>query len=278
MKKKQGTLAVLAAAGILFTLTACGASGAQTASTAESTASSAAASAQAGGSITVFAAASLTESFSQIAKQFKAADNIDVKFNFGGSQQLEAAVEQGTPADVLAYASESYMKTARSKGYVSDYTVFARNTLVACKLKSSPKRIASLADLSKPGIMLIVGNDKVPCGAYFVSVLNAASITDAQKKAIRANVRSEEVNVKDVLAKVQSGNGDFGVVYATDITSNVQDQVTAVTLPEFAAAKPKYPIAVTKSSKNQEAAQKFVDYVQSDAGKSVLKSFKFIVD
>ena len=227
--------------------------------------------------ITVSAASSLTESFTEIGQQLLASDNIKVTFNFAGSQQLEAALEQGTPTDAVAYASESYMKQAQSKGLVNDYKIFAKNTLVACKLKSNPKTVTNLPDLGKPGVSLIVGDPSVPCGSYFNTVLSKSSLTDDQKAAINANVKSKEVNVKDVLAKVQSGNGDFGVVYVTDITKDVQDQIEAVDIPEFANAKPLYPISVLKGAKNQAAAQKFVDYVLSAKGQAVLKSYKFIV-
>lgn len=228
--------------------------------------------------ITVFAAASLTESFTEIGDKLLKSDNIKVTFNFAGSQQLEAALEQGTPADVVAYASESYMQQAQTKGLVDGYKIFVKNTLVACKLKSNTKTAASLADLGKSGVSLIVGDTTVPCGSYFNTVLTKSSLTDAQKSAVNANIKSKEVNVKDVLARVQSGNGDFGVVYATDITKDVQDQVQAVEIPEFSSAKPQYPISTLKASTNTTAAQKFVDYVLSDKGKTILKDYKFIVE
>lgn len=275
MRKIKSTMAVLAAAGMLLSFTACSGTGTPGTS---STSGAAKSSAPASASITVFAAASLTESFTEIGQQIKKEDNIDVKFSFEGSQQLEAAVEQGTPADVVAYASESYIKTAKTKGYVDNYQIFAKNTLVACKLKTNPKKLINLADLSKPGVSLIVGAKAVPCGAYFLTVLNASALTADQKAKVMANIKSNETDVKDVLAKVQSGNGDFGIVYATDITKSVQDQVEAVTVPEFSAAKPLYPISVLKGSKNREAAQKFVDYVMSAKGQAILKSYKFITN
>lgn len=253
--------ALIAAGGVLLGLSGCRASSAKPAPQ----------------KITVFAAASLTESFNEIGRNLLKSENIQVTFNFAGSQQLAAQIEQGTPADVAAFASESYMKEIQGKGYVGDYQIFTKNALVACKEKGSAKTLRSLADLGAPGLSLIVGDESVPCGSYFVTVLSKSQLTAAQKNAINANIKSKELNVKDVLAKVQSGNGDFGVVYATDITKDVSDKVEAVKLPEFDSITPQYPISVLKESKNAEAAQKFMDYVLSDQGKAILKSYQFLV-
>lgn len=226
--------------------------------------------------ITVFAAASLTESFTELGSDILNSDNIKVKFNFAGSQNLVQAVEQGSPADVLAFASESYMKEMKTKGYVDDYSIFTKNTLVACKLKTGKKTIKNLSDLGKSGVTIIAGDKSVPCGSYFETVIGKSKLTDAQKKAVNDNIKSKEMNVKDVVAKIQSGNGDFGIVYTTDLTTAIQDTMEEISLPEFRAAEPKYPISVVKSSKKQEAAKKFLNFVQSDAGKAVLKKYKFI--
>jgi molybdate transport system substrate-binding protein len=228
--------------------------------------------------ITVFAASSLTESFTEIGKELLKSDNIKATFNFAGSQTLAASIEQGAPADVVTYASESYMKDTQTKGYVDSYKIFAKNTLVACKLKSNTKTATSLVDLGNAGVSLIVGDPSVPCGSYFNTVLSKSSLTAAQKNAINANIKSKELDVKDVLAKVQSGNGDLGVVYVTDITSDVKDQIQEVDIPEFTDAKPLYPISTLKSSKDSVSAQKFVDYVLSAKGQTILKKYKFIVD
>lgn len=228
--------------------------------------------------ITVFAAASLTESFTELGSDILKSDNIKVKFNFAGSQDLVQSVEQGTSVDVLAFASESYMKEMKTKGYVDNYSIFTKNTLVACKLKSNVKTLSSLADLAKSGVIIIAGDKTVPCGSYFDKVITDSKLTDAQKKAVNANIKSKEMSVKDVLAKVQSGNGDFGIVYTTDVTTAVQDVVEEIKLPEFNTAKPKYPIAAVKGSKQVEAAKKFVDLVLSDKGKAVLKKYKFITE
>lgn len=226
--------------------------------------------------ITVFAAASLTESFGELGRDLLKSDNIKVNFDFAGSQELVQSIEQGSPADVAAFASMSYMKEMKSKGYVDKYSVFAKNKLVACKQKNNAKTISSLSDLAKPGTAIIAGDNTVPCGSYFLTVINSSKITDAQKKAVESNIKSKEMNVKDVLAKIQSGNGDFGIVYTTDITAAVKDSIDEINLTDFDAAKPQYPIATIKSSKNAKSAQKFVDLVLSDKGKAVLKKYKFI--
>lgn len=228
--------------------------------------------------ITVFAAACLTESFTELGADILKSDNIKVKFNFAGSQDLVQAVEQGAKVDVLAFANESYMKEMKTKGYVNSYDIFAKNTLVACKLKSNPKSLATFSDLGKPGISIIAGDKSTPCGSYFDTVISKSKLSDAQKKAINANIKSREMNVKQVIAKIQSGNGDFGIVYTSDVTDAVKDSIEEVKLPEFDAANPQYFIAAMKSSARSKAAKKFVQLVESDKGRAVLKKYKFITD
>ena len=227
--------------------------------------------------VTVFAAASLTESFTELANDLLKSDNIKVNFDFAGSQALVQAVEQGTKADVLAFASESYMKQMKTEGYVKSYSIFAKNTLVACKLKFNKKTLTKLTDLGQPGVEIIAGDKTVPCGSYFDTVVKKSNLTDEQKSAINANIKSREMSVKDVLAKIMAGVGDFGIVYTTDITKPVKDSVTEIDLPEFTAAKPLYPIALVNSCQNLAGANKFISLVQSAHGKNVLKRYKFII-
>lgn len=229
-------------------------------------------------SVTVFAAASLTESFTELAKDLLKSDNVKVTFDFAGSQALVQAVEQGTKADVLAFASESYMKQMKTEGYVKGYSIFAKNTLVACKLKSNNKTISKLSDLGQPGVAIIAGDTSVPCGSYFDTVIKKSGLTDAQKAAINANIKTKEMSVKDVLAKVMAGVGDFGVVYTTDITKSVQDSVTEINLPEFTAAKPLYPLALVNNCQNLDGAKKFISLINSKTGKAVLKKYRFIIE
>jgi molybdate transport system substrate-binding protein len=228
--------------------------------------------------VTVFAAASLTESFTELAKDLLKSDNVKVNFDFAGSQALVQAVEQGTKADVLAFASESYMKQMKTENYVKGYSIFAKNTLVACKLKTNKKTLAKLSDLGQTGVAIIAGDTSVPCGSYFDTVIKKSSLSDAQKSAINGNIKSKEMSVKDVLAKIMAGVGDFGIVYTTDITKSVQDSVTEIALPEFTAAKPLYPIALVSNCQNLDGAKKFISLVNSKTGKAVLKKYKFIIE
>jgi molybdate transport system substrate-binding protein len=274
LKIKRRIIAISLAAAMVLALGGCSSGASQSSSQPSSAASSKSAPVE----ITVFAAASLTESFTELGSDILDSDNIKVKFNFAGSQALVQSVEQGTSADVLAFASESYMKEMKTKGYVSDYSIFTKNTLVACKLKTNTKALTKLSDLAKPGVIIIAGDKTVPCGSYFDTVIGKSKLSDSEKKAVDANIKSKEMSVKDVLAKIQSGNGDFGIVYTTDITSAVKDVVEEINLPEFDSAKPLYPIAAVKDSKQAEAAKKFVDLVMSDKGKAVLKKYKFITE
>jgi molybdate transport system substrate-binding protein len=234
--------------------------------------------------LTVFAAASLTESFTEIGKQFEA-DNPGVKvaFNFAGSQQLRAQLEQGARADVFASANTKEMTTA----IISDSLVvsgtqhtFVTNRLAVILPKNNPGKITSLADLARAGLKLDSADPSVPVGQYALDMLTKMS-QDATfgatfKDRVVANVVSREDNVKSVVAKVRLGEADAGVVYSTDITSDAAKELTTLDVPDKFNVIAVYPIAPLKDAAEPKLAGQFVDWVLSSKGQQVLAKYGFI--
>ncbi|WP_301120784.1 molybdate ABC transporter substrate-binding protein [Mycolicibacterium fortuitum] len=221
-----------------------------------------------GGSITVFAAASLKSAFTEIGEQFKA-DNpgTSVEFSFAGSSDLVTQLTQGAAADVFASADTRNMDKAVAAELVAGSPVnFATNTLTIAVAPGNPKGIKTFADLTKPRTSVVVCAPPVPCGGATERVEKAAGVT--------LSPVSEETSVTDVLGKVTSGQADAGLVYVTD-AAGAGDKVTAVAFPEAAQAVNTYPIAVLKQSKHADLAHRFVDLVTGEAGRSALAKAGF---
>ncbi|HYM15346.1 MAG TPA: molybdate ABC transporter substrate-binding protein [Dehalococcoidia bacterium] len=234
------------------------------------------------GKITVFAAASLTDAFKQIAVDFEAANPAtSVEFNFGGSPALVAQLDQGATADVLATADQKNMRAALDKGLVRDAGVpFAKNRLVIIVPKSNPAAIASAMDLVKTGVKLVLAQQGVPVGDYArqsIAKLGAdAGYGAAFSRKVLANVVSEEPNVKAVVTKVQLGEADAGIAYVTDVTAGVAGDVTMLPIDDQFNVIATYPIAITRHAGKRDVAQAFIDFVLSDTGQGVLKRYGFI--
>jgi molybdate transport system substrate-binding protein len=220
------------------------------------------------GSVTVFAAASLTESFTQIGRDFEAANpGSTVTFNFAGSAALATQINQGAPADVFASAAPATMKTVTDAGNADGTpTVFAKNQLVIAVPKGNPKGVTGLADLTRPGVKVALCAPQVPCGAAATTALSAAGL--------RLTPVTLEQDVKSALAKVKLGEVDAALVYRTDVKAATSD-VDGVEFPESGKAINAYPIVVLKSAPNRSAAQAFVAYVRSDRGEAVLAQAGF---
>ncbi|MFI6308286.1 molybdate ABC transporter substrate-binding protein [Amycolatopsis thailandensis] len=218
--------------------------------------------------LTVFAAASLTESFGALGKQFEAQHaGVTVKFSFEGSSALVQKLTQGAKADVFASADQANMDKA-TKGEVIDGqpSVFATNRLAIAVGKGNPKGVKGLADLAKDGLTVVVCAPQVPCGSATKKVQQASGVT--------LKPASEEQDVKSVLAKVQSGDADAGLVYVTDATSAAA-KVDKVDFPEAAGAINNYPIAVVKDAPQAALAKLFTDFVLSAEGKKELAKVGF---
>jgi molybdate transport system substrate-binding protein len=250
------------AAAVALTLAACGSS------TPSATSTSGSSSSQVTGSITVFAAASLTGTFDQIGKNFEAANpGAKVTFSYGGSSTLATQINQGAPADVFAAASPATMKTVTDAGNGGGTPVtFVKNQLVIAVPKSNPKNIKSLSDLVAPGVKVAVCAESVPCGAAAKTALKAANVN--------LTPVTQETDVKQALAKVRLGEVDAALVYRTDVRADTAD-VDGIEFPESAQAINSYPIVVLKDTSNKSTAQAFVNYVVSDKGMAVLLAAGF---
>jgi molybdate transport system substrate-binding protein len=233
------------------------------------------------GSITVFAAASLTDSFNEIAKSFEAEyPGVEVTFSFGGSPTLRTQLEQGARADVFASADQNQMNLALQNGAVASAgQVFVRNSLVVITPKDNPGKINALADLKKSGLKLVLATQEVPVGAYARQALTSmdkdAAYGAGFSDAVLKNVVSLESNVKQVVAKVELGEADAGIVYGTDVTPSVAPKLATIAIPSQFNVIAEYPIALTKSPANAAAGQAFIDFVLSSAGQTILKKYNF---
>ncbi len=230
--------------------------------------------------LTVLAAASLTDAFKEIGAAFgKANPGVKVTFSFAGSQALRTQIEQGAKADVFASADAKNMdplKTANLLG--SAPQIFTRNVLTIILPKANPAGLKELKDLAKPGLKLILADASVPAGNYTLQILDKLSADPAYgsdfKTKVLAQVVSKETDVKAVVSKVSLGEGDAGVVYSTD-AQVASDKLSTITIPDKYNVVATYPIATLKASANSALAQKFVDYVMGADGQAVLKKFGF---
>ncbi len=231
--------------------------------------------------LNVFAAASLTEAFNEIAADYQQLHpNIAVKPNYNGSQILEEQIANGAPADVFASADLANMMKASNAGLVNSSQVFVKNRLVVIIPASNPGKIRSLKDLARKGVKIDIEAASVPAGNYSRQALaNMSKSPDygqGYKDAVLANIVSEETNVKAVVQKVQLGEADAGFVYRTDVTPSVSSQVTVIDIPDPYNVIAQYPIAVVKSSPHVSDAQAFVKFVLSADGQAIMKKNNFI--
>jgi len=246
-----------------------GANSGASSSSKAATSSSAAASAPApAGTLTVFAAASLQATFTQIGTIFQTENpGSTVTFNFAGSSDLVTQLTAGAPADVFASADTNNMTKATTANLVSGTPVnFATSILTIVTPPGNPAGVTSFADLAKPGLNVVVCAPQVPCGA--------ATATVEKNTGVTLTPVSEENSVTDVLGKVTSGQVDAGLVYVTD-AKNAGDKVTEVTFPEAAVVVNVYPIATLTAATQPALATKFVDLVVGPEGQQVLAAAGF---
>ncbi|CAN5870184.1 molybdate ABC transporter substrate-binding protein [soil metagenome] len=225
--------------------------------------------------ITVFAASSLTEAFEEMAQTFEAShEGVNVVLNFAGSSTLSTQIVQGAPADVFASADWKQMEVVAAEGLIVDEPIdFAGNKLVVITPKDSA--VASLEDLASPGVKVVLAAPEVPVGAYARAALenlNAVYGPDF-KTRVEANLVSEEPNVRQAAAKVELGEADAVIVYATDAA--VLSNVRTVQIPDNINVLASYPIAVLKDAPQSDLAGRFVAFVLSDAGQAILMKYGF---
>ena len=228
--------------------------------------------------LNVFAAASLTDAFTEIGKNFEAANpGVTVSFNFAGSQALRTQIEEGAPADVFASANKTEMDNLITGTLVAQDAskVFLNNKLVIILPSDNSAAMEKLEDLAKPGIKLIIAAEEVPVGKYARQVLDLmnGSFGSDFKDKVLANVVSNEDNVKQVVAKVQLGEGDAGIVYTSDAVA--APDLKTIEIPAELNVIAKYPVAPLTKSAHAELATAFVNYVLSPDGQAVLQKWGF---
>jgi len=237
----------------------------------------------ASGTLTVFAAASLTEAFTELGTLFETGHpGVKVVFNFAGSQALSAQLGEGAPADVFASANAKEMTNAITAGRVPDGSqkTFAHNKLVVIYPADNPAGLAKLQDLAKPGLKLVLAAAEVPVGKYSVEFLDKATQDAAFgttfKEDVLKNVVSYEDNVKSVLTKVVLGEADAGIVYLTDVSLDNASKVGRLDIPNALNAVATYPIATVSNATQPELAQAFVDLLLSAQGQEILAKYGFL--
>ncbi|MBP9503123.1 MAG: molybdate ABC transporter substrate-binding protein [Candidatus Promineofilum sp.] len=230
--------------------------------------------------LTVFAAASLADAFTQMGKQFDAANpGVTTEFNFAGSNQLATQINEGAPADVFASANIAQMDAVVESGRVAaDAPVlFVTNRLVVVIPADNPGEIQSLQDLAEPGKLILLAAEEVPVGRYSLEFLDKASADpafgDSFRDDVLANVASYEENVRSVLNKVALGEADAGIVYTSDLFGVAG--VESLEIPDALNVLAEYPIAALSGSENPGVAAAFVEYVLSTPGQAVMMYFGF---
>ncbi|MGW0967647.1 molybdate ABC transporter substrate-binding protein [Streptomyces sp. NPDC002516] len=272
-RRTRRTTRTLQAAGVgaaaLLALSACSSSDGSSGSSDAKKSSASSSTSKLSGTVTVFAAASLKESFTALGLQFeKAHPGTKVTFSFGGSDSLAASITGGAPADVFAAASPKTMAIVTDKGDATGTpATFVRNQLEIATLPGNPHKVASLKDLTKSGLKVVLCDKTVPCGAAAQKALDASKL--------KLTPVSYEQDVKSALTKVELKEADAAVVYKTDVKAG-GDKVEGVEFPESADAINDYPIALLKDAPNSAAAKAFIALVQSPEGQKVLAEAGFL--
>ena len=222
------------------------------------------------GTASVFAAASLTDSFKALGTSFQTAHpGTTLQLIFAGSPTLVTQIEQGASADVFASADTTNMDKLKADGFTGGIPqVFAHNKLEIVVAAGNPKGIAVLADLKKPGVIYITAAPSVPAGKYALQILASAGV--------KITPKSLETDVKSVVSKIELGEADAGIVYVTDVKA-AGSKVTGVPIPDAVNVIATYPIVAVKSAaKNPNLANAFIAYVLSADGQATLQSFGFL--
>lgn len=227
--------------------------------------------------LVVFAATSLREAFTTMGETFKRSHSeVELVFNFAGTQELRLQIEQGASADVFASADQRHMAELLRVGRVQTQAVFARNEPVVVVAQESAATIREFADLAK-ATRIVIGAAEVPIGRYTAQILDRASAKFGAdfRARIESKVVSRELNVRQVLAKVTLGEADAGIVYRTDALSN-KDRIPVVAIPSDINVIAEYPIAVVSSPTLSKLARTWVDFVLSVEGQKSLRSVGFL--
>jgi molybdate transport system substrate-binding protein len=231
------------------------------------------------GEILVFAASSLTDAFTEAGEAFQAKNpKAKVTFNFAASSALATQINEGAPADVFASADSAQMRAVTEKGNAADPVIFVTNkpTIVVPK-SGSP--VEAFADLTKSGVRLVLAGPEVPIGRYAREILTNASkpgagVSEDFSDKVLENLKSNEANVRAVLAKVQLGEADAGIVYTTD-AAIATDEVRLIEIPEQYNVVAQYPMAAVKEAKNSAGAKAWVDFILGTDGQALMAKYGF---
>ncbi len=223
----------------------------------------------------VFAAASLTDAFTELGEAFSAytSQQVQVLFNFAGSSTLATQLSNGAPADIFASADEAQMQAVIESGRVAEGSpqVFAHNQLALIVPIGNPADIQSLDDLAKNGVGLVLAAKGVPARVYTDQLLSDLSTAIGEK--IYANVVSEELSVRHVVARVALNEADAGIVYQSDITADVENDIQVIALPAAMNPMAAYFIAPIADSEQQDLANQFIQFTLSEEGQTILMQY-----
>ncbi|MGI8910735.1 MAG: molybdate ABC transporter substrate-binding protein [Rubrobacteraceae bacterium] len=229
--------------------------------------------------LTVFAAASLTDAFGELERTFeKQHPGVDVRQSFESSSTLLTQIQQGAPADVFAPAAQEEMDTAAKDGLVSgEPRIFVRNREVVMAPEDNPADIRSMRDLSRPGIKLVLAEDGVPAADYALEILGKAEAEygDGFKEDVLSNVVSREADVRASVNRVALGDADATFGYASDYTPDIRDRVKVIRIPPDLNIVATYPIAALEESESLDLAREWVDFVASEEGQRVMEKWNF---
>lgn len=233
-----------------------------------------------GKGLTIFAAAALTEAFTELGERFEELHpGISVSLNFAGSHQLAQQIAQGAPADVFASANLKQMEVAIDTERVEQeqMRVFAGNRLVIVFPADNPARLGNLGDLGAPNTRVVLASEAAPVGQYALEYLDNASqeggLGSDYKAKVLENVVSYEENVRAVLSKVLLGEADAGIVYISDLTNLDPQQVGAIEIPTEWNPLASYYIAPLNDSMQSDLAQDFIEFVLSMEGQDILRKY-----
>lgn len=232
--------------------------------------------------LTVFAAASLKDAFTEMGRLFEANHTgTKVVLNFDGSQVLRTQLQQGAYADVFASANWAQMNLSKGDGRMINETVqlFCHNRLAILVPAANPGKITDLEDLANPGVKVVIGTPDVPVGSYARQLLNKTVNDSAYgpdfRTKVLANVVSEETNVNQLATKIVLGEADAGIAYASDVPAAQIDKVTVIELPAAYQVIADYPIGIVEGTRDRATTQAFIDFVLSDPGQQTLQRFGF---
>ena len=232
-----------------------------------------------GGTLTVFAASSLTDAFGELAGIFeKRNPGTEVRQSFESSSTLLAQIQNGAPADVFASAARDEMDAAVKDGLVEGRPeIFASNREVIMVPEDNPADIQSMRDLARPGTRLVLAEDGVPAADYAMQILDNADAEYGSefKRDVLSNLVSREADVRASVGRVALGDADATFGYASDYTPDVRDKVRVVRIPEDVNVIATYPIAALKDAKDPELARRWVGLVASEEGQRVLEKWGF---